>query len=85
MYLKPNFKWVALTDTITAVRYVGRSLYSKRDGTYLEYDLNASGLHSWNMANRAIQKAIKQGLITDALEQNARCVVPYAPRPRPHI
>jgi hypothetical protein len=79
MKLRPTLTPKTIAPGVTAVRSVGKSIYSKRDGSYLEYDLNAEGNHSWNMAYTAIAKAVKLNLIADATEQGSRCVVRTMP------
>ena len=79
MKLRPTLTPKTIALGVTAVRSVGKSVYPKRDGSYLEYDLNAEGNHSWNMAYSAIAKAHKMGLFADVDENDCRCAVRTMP------
>ena len=75
MKLRPLLTPKTVAQGVVAVRSVGKSVYPKRDGSYLEYDLNAEGLHPFGMAYAAIKVAAGKGFFADAVEQGARCVV----------
>lgn len=72
--LRPNTDFVSISPRISTRRVTGHSRYTKRDGTYLDYDHNATGLHNFSGVYRMLSKAEKQGLFTTALETGARSV-----------
>ena len=72
--LRPNTDFVAISPRISTRRVTGYTRYSKRDGSYLDYDRNEGGLHNFSSVYRMLAKAEQQGRFTDALETGARTI-----------
>jgi hypothetical protein len=72
--LKPNTDFVAISPRISTRRVTGHSRYVKRDGSYLDYDHNTTGLHNFSGVYRMLAKAEQAGLFADAIETGARTV-----------
>jgi hypothetical protein len=74
MNLIPNTDFVSISPRITTRRVTGIARYSKRDGTYQDYDRNAEGNHNFSSVYRMVAKAEQSGLFADALDSGARSV-----------
>ena len=70
--LRPNTDFVAISPGISTRRVTGYTRYSKRDGTYLDFDRNEGGLHNFVSVYRMLAKAEQQGLFEEALETGGR-------------
>lgn len=74
LLLRPNTDFVAISPRISTRKVTGYTRYSKRDGSYLDFDRNEGGLHNFSSVYRMLAKAEQQGLFTDAFETGARTV-----------